>query len=109
MLFRSVEDNILQTYVPESLASEGISKLYPIAVILPRNNPRMQAQLGVFTISHRDTTPIEDIGEKKHIWKYKIPSGCKVEIQNELKILRFGKFQLFPELSSIGDSLKGEI
>lgn len=105
----SIEDNILETYIPESLASERTSRLYPIAVILPRNNPRMQAQLGVFTISHRETTPIEDIGEKNHIWKYEIPSDCKVEIQNELKILGFGKFQLFPELSSIGDSLKGEI
>ena len=105
----SIEDVILKTYEPESLAGERTSTLLPISVILPRNNPRMQAQLGVFTISHRDTTPIEDIGKKKHIWKYQIPSDCKVEIQNELKILGFGKFQLFPELSSIGDSIKGEI
>jgi FRG domain-containing protein len=98
----SVEDNILQTYTPESLAGERTSKLLPIAAIFPRNNERMQAQLGVFTISHRDNKPIEEIGNKKHIWKYVIPANCKATFRKELKMLGFGKFQLFPELSSIG-------
>ena len=100
----SIEDSVLQTYTPESLASERISKLLPIAAIFPRNNERMQAQQGVFTISHRNDQVIEEIGNKKHIWKYVIPAKYKKKIQKELKILGFGKFQLFPELSSIGDS-----
>lgn len=105
----SIEDNILQTYTPESLASERTSKLLPIAAIFPRNNQRMQAQQGVFTISHRNDKAIEEIGNKKHIWKYVIPADCKSKIQNELKSLGFGKFQLFPELSSIGESEKDEL
>lgn len=97
----STQDGILQTYMPESLAGERTSRLLPIAAIFPRNNARMQAQLGVFTISHRDNKPIEEIGSKKHIWKYVIPSGCKAAFRKELKLLGFSRFQLFPELSSI--------
>jgi hypothetical protein len=99
----SMEDGFLQTYTPESLASERTSRLLPIAAIFPRNNQRMQAQQGVFTISHRHPSTIEEIGNKNHIWKYVIPANFKSNIQKELKILGFGKFQLFPELSSIGD------
>ena len=103
----SIEDSILETYVPESLASERTSRRSPLAVILPRNNTRMQAQLGVFTINHRDTTPIEEIGKKNHIWKYEIAGDTKKEIQKELQIIGFSKFQLFPELASIGDAVMG--
>jgi hypothetical protein len=62
--------------------------------------------LGVFTISHRDKTPIEEIGDKKHIWKYKIPADKKNIIKSELELLGITKFQVFPELSSIGEIIK---
>ena len=79
-----------------------------MAAIATRNNPRMQAQLGVFTISHRDKTPIEEIGNKKHVWKYHIPKTKKSIIQKELALLGITKFQLFPELASIGEIIKKE-
>lgn len=50
--------------------------LMPIAAIATRNNPRIQAQLGTFTIS-RSNTPIEDVGDKSHVKKYLIPKECK--------------------------------
>lgn len=99
----SFEDLILKNYDPEVFNQDKISQLYPIAAIAARNNPRMQAQLGVFTISHRDKTPIEEIGNKQHIWKYTIPKNKKSELKKELEILGITKFQLFPELSSIGE------
>ena len=48
-----------------------------MATIATRNNIRIQAQLGVFTISHRDKTPIDEIGDSSHIKKYVIPSNKK--------------------------------
>lgn len=104
----SFEDEALKNYSPESFAGEKTSKLYPLAAIAPRNNSRMQAQLSVFTISHRDDTPIEDIGEKKHAWRYIIPKEHKEQLKAELKLLEISKFQLFPELSSIAEMLHGE-
>jgi hypothetical protein len=65
--------------------------------------------LGVFTIHHRDPIAIENIGNRKHIMKYVIPSNCKKEIMQELKVLGITKFQLFPELSSIGENIRSEI
>lgn len=104
----SFEDEALKNYTTESFAGETVSRLFSIAAIAPRNNPRMQSQLSVFTISHRDKTPIEEIGDRHHIWRYIIPKRCKNQIRKELKLLGIDKFQLFPELSSIGEMLHGE-
>lgn len=102
----SFEDIVLKNYNPEVFHQEKNTKLLPVAAIASRNNTRMQAQLGVFTISHRDKSAIEDIGNKKHIWKYKIPASKKKIIKNELALLGITKFQVFPELSSIGEIIK---
>jgi hypothetical protein len=102
----SFEDQALKNYSPSSISSETTSKLFPLAAIAVRNNPRMQSQLSVFTINHRDNSPIENIGKRNHIWRFIIPSRYKKTIKNELKILGIDKFQLFPELSSIGDALR---
>ncbi|MEW6715080.1 MAG: FRG domain-containing protein [Nitrospirota bacterium] len=102
----SFDDSELISYSVETLSQEKKTKNLPIAAIATRNNPRIQAQLGVFTIIHRDNTPIESIGNKKHAIKYEIPKSAKVHICNELKVLGINKFQLFPELSSIGENLR---
>ena len=81
-----------------------------MAAIAPRNSPRMQAQQGVFTISHRENIKIEDVGAegspRDHIWKYNIPHGSKATFKEELKWLGINKFQLFPELESLSENLK---
>ena len=105
----SFEDPIVENYSVESLVREGSSHLDPIAVIVPRTNPRIQAQLGVFTLIHRDPTAIEDVGDKQHVWKYSIPHEFKKEIRKELELLGINKFSLFPELSSIGELINKEI
>jgi len=97
----SFEDEHLQNYLPETVAGEHRTRLLPVAAIAPRNNPRMQAQQGVFTISHRDNTPVEDSGTKNHVWRYTISSAVKSPLQAELKTLGITRFQLFPELDSL--------
>lgn len=104
----SFNDIVLENYDPEVFNQEKNTKLLPVAAIASRNNTRMQAQLGVFTISHRDKTPIEEIGDQTHIWKYKIPASKKKIIKNELALLGITKFQIFPELSSIGEIIRSE-
>ena len=105
----SFEDNELSNYSVQTLSQEKKSKLLPIAAIATRNNPRIQAQLGVFTINHRDNTAIDNIGDKKHVIKYAIPKTAKANICKELKLLGITKFQLFPELSSIGENLREDL
>jgi len=105
----SFEDSELNPYTPQSIKSEQISRVSPIAVIGPRNTPRMQAQLGVFSIIHRDTTPIEELDTGKHCIRYRIPANAKKTLKQELSLLGVGRLQLFPELESIGHLLRGEL
>lgn len=96
-------DEILNNYLPTTIASETTSDLPPIAAIASRNSPRIAAQLGTFTICHRNFTPIESVGDKKHVWRIIVPATAKVKILKELKHLRYTKLTLFPELDSVAD------
>ena len=53
---------MLESYLP-SRVQENPSELFPVAIVGPRNTPRMAAQLGTFTINHRLHEPIEEIGD----------------------------------------------
>ena len=101
----SFGDEATQNYQPSHVALESYSHLYPIAVIGSRNTPRMQAQLGVFTVIHRDPTSVEDVDDGGHVEKYRIPKDAKENLSKELSMLSIGRFQLFPELQSLGELL----
>lgn len=103
----SFDDDELKNYSIESLASgPKRTRLLPIATIATRNNPRIQAQLGVFTIHHLDEVAVEAIGDASHVVKYVIPEANRSLILNQLRLLGFSKFTMFPELASIGDNIK---
>lgn len=101
----SFEVENLRNYLPETIAAEHRSRLFPMAAIAPRNSPRMQAQQGTFTVSHRENVAIEDVGAvgaaRDHVWRYIIPAAEKGHVLQELQLLGFGRFQLFPELESL--------
>lgn len=103
----SFDDEELKNYSLESLAQgPKRTRLQPIATIATRNNPRIQAQLGVFTIHHLDGSPIESIADESHIARYEIPAKAKAELRKQLLLLGFSKFTMFPELSSVSDTIK---
>ena len=102
----SFEDEELKNYLPSTIARETRSKLNPVAAIAPRNSARMQAQQGVFTITHRENVYIDEVGDpatRDHIWRYVIPSAAKQEIREDLRRLGVTRFSVFPELSSIAE------
>jgi len=101
----SFDDKVVQGYSIESI-SETPAKLSPVAVIATRNNPRIQAQMGVFTIHHKNNIPIEEIGDKSHIIKYIINKNNKRTMLKQIELLGISEFQLFPELSSINSIMK---
>lgn len=102
----SFEDDQLKNYSTIAVEKGNLTGILPIAVIATRNNARIQAQLGSFTIHHSTKTPIEEIGNKKHVAKYTIPAASKEKIKEDLHLLGFTKFQVFPELTSIGDNIR---
>lgn len=94
-------DDILASYLPTKLASERRSNMNPLAAMAIRDNPRLYAQLGNFTITHREQTPIETVGNGDHVWRYLIPPDVKDVIKRQLISLRINKLTLFPELDNV--------
>ncbi len=105
----SFESDDLKSYDPAFINKENTTRLLPLAAIATRNSPRMQAQLGVFTINHKINTHIDKIGDSSHIWSYKIPRGRKLAIRRELELLSITRFHLFPELENIKDMIKRDL
>lgn len=101
----SFDDEELQGYSAESLRNQRV-ELNPIATIATRNNARIQAQLGTFTIHHNKSVPIEKVGDGEHAIKLVIPKEARGPLLEELKLLGVNRFSLFPELSSVGQVLK---
>jgi hypothetical protein len=95
-------DKVLDSYLP-SHVQENPSELFTVAIVGPRNTPRMAAQLGTFTVNHRLHTPIEAIGDGKHVWRWIIPSGAKKKILEELALLEVTALTLFPELDKVAE------
>ncbi|MBN6717223.1 FRG domain-containing protein [Pseudomonas capsici] len=102
----SFDDQELENYSVDSLAQNKRIQLLPVATIATRNNARIQAQLGVFTIHHHENIPIEKVGDSSHVIQYKIPKEAKPLILKQLEMLGFGRFQMFPELASVGLIIK---
>jgi hypothetical protein len=100
------DHKFLQNYLPSVLSGEQSSSLSPAAAIAPRNTRRMQAQQGVFTITHREQVGIETVGDQSHIWRIIIPKGAKTRIQGELAAFNINRLSLFPELDHVAEYAK---
>ncbi len=105
----SFDDEELEGYSIESVRTSSRLELLPVATIATRNNARIQAQMGTFTIHHNKRIAIEDVGEKEHVHKFVIPGSHKESILKELLLLGINRFSLFPEMSSIGEILREEM
>lgn len=78
----------------------------PAAVLSIRTNKRIQAQFGVFTIHHSDTTPLEAWGDHSHLWRFIIPKESKPSIRKELQRVGISALTLFPELDNVAEEAK---
>jgi hypothetical protein len=94
-------DEHLHNYLPSVMASEHHTRLIPAAGIAVRHSKRMQAQHSVFTVTHRDQSPIESVGDGKHIGRYIIPASAKPRIRRQLEALRIDRLSVFPELDNV--------
>jgi hypothetical protein len=93
-------DEALDSYLPDRVGDKG-ADMQPIAAIGPRNSRRMIAQSGTFTIMHHQILPVEEVGDKKHVWRLIIPAAEKAALRKELKLLGFNEFMLFPDLETL--------
>ncbi|MFN0318471.1 MAG: FRG domain-containing protein [Burkholderiales bacterium] len=98
-------DDVLDNYLP-SRVDGSPTVMSPVAIMGPRNTARMAAQLGVFTINHREHTPIEAIGAANHAWRWIVPASAKKGLRKELALLGFTALTLFPKLDRVADVAK---
>lgn len=102
----SFDDDEVTGYSTESVRHANRLELFPIATIATRNNPRIQAQMGTFTVHHNKSISIEAVGDGRHARKVIIPQESRANILAELSLLGVNRFSLFPEMESIGNILK---
>ena len=81
--------------------ASGTPGVPPLAGIAIRTSRRIQAQQGVFTIHHNTPTPIEEVGNGSHIWRFIIPGGKKEALADELQKLRVNTLNVFPDLDNV--------
>lgn len=91
----------LDEYLPAKILQEQSSFYQPMAAMCLRDSARIYAQLGVFTIIHREAVPVEEIGDAKHVWRIVIPKEKKRTLLEDLGYLSINQLTLFPELASV--------
>ncbi len=94
-------DDVLNPYLPSVLTLEHTSRLRPAAAMARREFPRLSAQLGVFTVTHRDQEELEGAADGAHLGKIVVPAGAKAGLRTQLNYLRITELTLFPELTSV--------
>ncbi len=100
------DEEIMKNYLPTRVALDRKSHLNPVAAIALRDSPRMNAQLGVFTITHREQTPIDKVDTGDHIWRFLIPAAAKPELRKQLAYLRFSLYRPEKILLASGDRIR---
>lgn len=103
-------EEALRNYHPDVISQGHPLGLNPVAGLAPRNSPRMQAQLGVFSIHELTMTPIDELqdtrGRVRHVGKYIVPGSAKGTILEELADLGVTQLSLFPDLDSAASAAR---
>ncbi len=96
-------------YLPEVLKKPGSYNInrHPVAIHVPRSNPRIIAQQGTFIIFGRSKHPIDEIATdrdpqaKLHLACIMLDRNNLAAVWDNLQIAGVGELTLFPELDSV--------
>ena len=96
------ENDVINLYLPSKMKHLSSSEARPpAAAMAKRINRRMQMQMAVFTIHHVNKDPLENSGDGKHVWRYKIPARSKKGIYEDLARIGITERTLFPSLDNV--------
>lgn len=97
-------DPELDAYTPTKVKGSPEAAAYqPVALIAPRSFPRLVAQQGVFTVTHRKAVAIDSIAEPDLLARIRVPAHSKAEMRRVLSMLGIDRLSLYPELQSLGE------
>lgn len=102
------DDKHFDDYLPSKIGAQ-VQTFQPLAATAVRNNPRIQMQQGVFTVSHKDLSGLDELPNTDPLWKIVIPSANKQNFRDQLKALNLSKLSLFPELSNAAEHARSFI
>jgi hypothetical protein len=98
-------DDELDPYTIESLHKTiAGTDFKPVAVIAPRSFPRLVAQQGVFTVTHREQVALDTVDQPHLLARVQVKSKAKPAIRVALKALGITRLTMYPELQSLGAS-----
>lgn len=98
-------DERVQPLVTDAFKVNSDSEKYSLAVIAPRTDRRMAAQLGNYTI-HGNRTPIEELpNTDNYLAKITIPSEAFSQIKGDLLTAGIRRSILFPDLSNLAKEI----
>ena len=93
-------DDDAEMYTLKEL-ERGNRNLAPLAVAATRRFDRIRAQGGVFTVIHKDATPLEQVVPDAFV-RYLIPDSAKDKVRDELRRLAVTTVSVFPDLEHLG-------
>lgn len=95
------QEDELNNYLPSHVhLTPGMQSNTPAAAIAPRQFEGVVAQMGSFTITHKDQTPLQVL-HGDHLAQYLIPAASKESLREELRYLRITALTVFPELGNV--------
>lgn len=102
------DDKHFDDYLPSKIGAQ-VQTFQPLAATAVRNNPRIQMQQGVFTVSHKDLSGLDELANTSPLWRMIIPAESKSKFRAELKALNLSRLSLFPELSNAAEHARSFI
>jgi hypothetical protein len=105
----TVEDSLLDTFKPS--ASVADMNTDPVAIYGFHNSARIVAQRGVFTISGKDTSLMEDIYKNRDypldsLLKVRVPNADKIKLLKSLFEVGFTHSVVYPDLAGLAKEMK---
>ena len=93
------QDSELDNYLPSVLETTA-AKNTPAAGIAPRQFSRVVAQMGSFTVTHKEHLSLE-ASAGQCLRQFVIPAPSKEAIRKELELLCVTRLSVFPELQNV--------
>jgi hypothetical protein len=98
------EDEFLDDYLPG--APKG-PKLGPIAAVAGRSFDRIIAQMGTFTVNHREHKDLEFVHDGSCVRRVRVPATAKPHLRAELADMNINASTVYPDLWHLADHVKG--
>lgn len=98
------EDKFLDGYLPGGIKGP---RQGPIAAVAGRSFDRIIAQVGTFTVNHREHADLETVHGGSCVRRMTVPATAKPHLRAELADMNVNVSTVYPDLGHLADHVKG--